>query len=61
MARLRCDFTFLRRTFRREVAMRDAPEELHRIAVYWQELLAREEDEVRHDHEQLLTLAAAHA
>ena len=53
MARLDCTFSFLRRSFKRDVAGRDLVREVTRIRELWRELLDRSPDEVARDRERL--------
>jgi hypothetical protein len=54
IARLACDFTFLRRSFYRDVAGRDVSAEVPRIHAALAEAFARPRDEVERDREELL-------
>jgi hypothetical protein len=56
MARLRCDFTFLRRSFRRDHAARPAQAIIAGIHAAWAECAARPPAAVSRDHERLCTL-----
>jgi hypothetical protein len=56
MARLRCDFTFLRRSFRRDHAARPAQAIIAGIHAAWAECAARPLAAVSRDHERLCTL-----
>lgn len=53
MARLRCAFTFLRRSYRREVAGRHEPAEVARIQGAWRRLRDRTQDECERDRHRL--------
>jgi hypothetical protein len=53
MARLRSNFSFLRRSFRRDIAGRDMRAEVARLEEAWQRLLARTPEEQRRDQERL--------
>jgi hypothetical protein len=59
MARLGCAFSFLRRSFRREVAGRDVATEIGRIRALWRELEARAAGAVERDRRELLAAIAA--
>jgi HpcH/HpaI aldolase/citrate lyase family len=59
MARLDCAFTFLRRSWRREVADRDAATEIARLRATWRKLGARDSAAVARDREALLAAIAA--
>lgn len=50
LARLGCDFTFLRRSFHREAAGRDLGVEVARMQQQWSRLAGRSPDEVDADH-----------
>jgi hypothetical protein len=54
MARLDCDFTFLRRSFRRDIATRDWRVERERLAAEWQALRARGPAQAARDRGRLL-------
>lgn len=54
MARLRSGFTFLRRSFRRDIAGRDLAAEVRRIQETWRLLLLRDRDREARDHELLV-------
>lgn len=49
MAHLGCSFSFLRRSFKRDLAGRDAAEEVRRIRELWRRLAERSPDEVAAD------------
>lgn len=51
LARLGCDFTFLRRSFKRDVERRDLAVEVARIRALWRRLEAREAREIDVDRE----------
>jgi hypothetical protein len=53
MARLRCHFSFLRRSYRRDVASRDPRELLAGVQAYWRRCLKRTGDEIARDRSQL--------
>lgn len=53
MARLDCQFTFLRRSFRRDVRGRDHSEVVAGIQSAWQRCLMRDEEAILHDHQAL--------
>jgi hypothetical protein len=53
LARLRCEFTFLRRSFRRDLATRRLPDVLTGIRAAWHESVGRDPDLVTRDHRQL--------
>ena len=61
MARLACDFTFLRRSFKRDVTWEDMPGAVSRIHECWKALRARRPADVRSDHESLRARIAAMA
>ena len=50
LSRLRCDFTFVRRSFKRDIVGRDMTHECRRIERAWQRLLARSQSETAADH-----------
>ena len=50
LARLRCDFTFLRRSFKRDIVGRNMCHELKQIAQHWQRLSSRPPEQVERDH-----------
>lgn len=54
MSRLGCTFSFLRRSFKRDVKGRDMGAEVARIHELWRRLGRRSPSEVDHDHEELL-------
>jgi hypothetical protein len=54
MARLDCDFTFLRRSFKRDVAPRDWRAERESLAAEWAALRTRSRSEIARDHAHLL-------
>jgi hypothetical protein len=54
LARLRCDFTFLRRSFRRDVADRDLATEVARIRELWRQLQARGPEEIAAQRQSLV-------
>lgn len=54
MARLECHFSFLRRSFKRDVAERDMRTEVRRIRELWRDLLARPAREEEADRRALL-------
>ncbi len=54
MARLQATFTFLRRSFRRDIVGRNAAAEVARIQRTWRALLARERAEEADDHARLV-------
>lgn len=58
MARLRCRFTFLRRSFKRDVPRGETAAAVSRIRECWQELVRRPSDAVRSDHLALRNLVA---
>jgi len=53
MARLACRFTFLRRSFKRDVTLGEMPGTVARIHDCWKMLRRRGPDDVRSDHESL--------
>lgn len=59
MARLRCDFSFLRRSFRRDMAGRDLAVEVPRLAAALEAARRRTEAEVAADREELLAAIAS--
>ena len=58
LARLRCDFTFLRRSFFRDVAGRDVAAEVARIHEAMRDAFARAEDDVARDRADLVARVA---
>ena len=60
MVRLKTDFTFLRRSFRRDVAGRDMAEALDGMARLWCSLAARRPDAVESDRAALRRAVAEH-
>jgi hypothetical protein len=50
LQRLRCDFTFLRRSFKRDIVGRDIPREVRRIRQCWMWMESRTKLEVERDH-----------
>lgn len=50
LARHHCDFTFLRRSFKRDIIGRDMDEEVAKLQQHWARLLHRSEVEVERDH-----------
>lgn len=54
MARLDCDFSFARRSFRRDIRGRDWPCELERLSHRWDELQRRSRDQVDADRHELV-------
>lgn len=54
MSRLGCTFSFLRRSFKRDVEGRDMAAEVARVHELWRRLGRREPSEIDHDHEELL-------
>ena len=50
LARLRCDFTFLRRSFRRDLTSRSLPDVVSGIRAAWWESISREPVAVARDH-----------
>lgn len=58
MHRLSCQFTFLRRSFKRDVSPLDMPYAVSRIQALWQMLHQRSHAEVESDHESLKSLIA---
>ncbi len=59
MARLECSFSFLRRSFKRDVRGRDLAEEVDRIRRLWDELLRRQTCERARDRAALWTAIKA--
>lgn len=61
LARLRCDYTFLRRSFYRDIAatQTDPGEAVRRMRIAWTEACTRPPAAVAADHEALWTLLAA--
>ena len=51
LTRLRCDFTFLRRSFKRDIVGRALGHELEQIAQHWRRLSRRPPDQVERDHD----------
>ena len=56
MARLGCDFSFLRRSFKRDVRGRDLPREVARIQALWRQLDERDRRQVDADRRSLLAV-----
>lgn len=56
MERLQCDFTFLRRSFRRDSKVTSPEEIVSGINQYWMECSKRTEAQRKTDHEQLVSL-----
>jgi hypothetical protein len=56
MARLKCDFCFLRRTFRRDLASRTATSIVAGLDAAWRECLARDAAAIERDHAALCTI-----
>lgn len=50
MARLRCDFTFLRRSFRRDLATRSVHATVAGIRSAWRDCLLRDDEAIARDH-----------
>ncbi len=50
LARLECHFTFLRRSFKRDIVGRDLPEELRKIRLAWARLSERSPAEIERDY-----------
>ncbi len=59
LQRLHCDFTFLRRSFKRDIAGRDIPQEIRRIRQCWTQLVARRPLDVERDHREFCACVAA--
>jgi hypothetical protein len=59
LSRHRCDFTFLRRSYRRDIEGRHPGEEVARIESAWKALETRDADTVRTDHRRFLSAHAA--
>ena len=57
MSRLGCTMTFLRRSYKHDIAGRDIPSEVQRVQAYWQELSRRTGEEVARDHRRFLAAA----
>jgi hypothetical protein len=53
LQRLRCDFTFLRRSFKRDIAGRDIGGEVRRIRKHWAWMESRSGSETERDHQRL--------
>jgi hypothetical protein len=53
MARLECDFAFMRRSFRRDIVGRDMPGEIARLRAAWREVRQRDRATVESDHRKL--------
>jgi hypothetical protein len=58
MARLQCSFSFLRRSFKREVAGRDLKVEVQKLQRAWRKLLRRTRSEIEDDRSRLLKILA---
>jgi 2-keto-3-deoxy-L-rhamnonate aldolase RhmA len=56
LAGLQCDFTFLRRSFRRDIVRRDVGWEVQQIQHCWRRFAARGPRYAQHDHEQFIGL-----
>ena len=56
MARLHCDFSFLRRSFRRDYATRPAPVLIDGIQAAWTECIRRDPAAVSRDHERFCAI-----
>ena len=56
MARLRCDFSFLRRSFRRDLATRSVQSTIAGIRSAWRDCVARDAAAVARDHATLSTI-----
>jgi hypothetical protein len=56
MARLRCDFSFLRRSFRRDLATRSVHSTIAGIRSAWRDCVARDAAAVARDHASLCTI-----
>jgi hypothetical protein len=56
MARLRCDFTFLRRSFRRDLATRSVQSAVAGIRSAWRECIGRDPGAVARDHVNLCAI-----
>jgi len=54
MARLNCEFTFLRRSFMKDIQQRNIAEEIMSIQSAFEDALARNEDTIVSDHQELL-------
>ena len=54
MVRLGCQFSFLRRSFRRDTGGTDIRRHVDDIHAAWQDMAARSAEEVRADHEELI-------
>jgi hypothetical protein len=50
LARLRCDFTFLRRSFRRDLTIRSLPDVLAGIRTAWHQAVTRDPGTMTRDH-----------
>lgn len=48
--RLRCDFTFLRRSFKRDIMGRDIPWEVCQMRRHWMQMESRNRPEIERDH-----------
>jgi len=57
MARLHCNMTFLRRSYKKDIAGRDSCAEAGRVQAYWETLNRRTPDEIRRDHHEFLQAA----
>jgi HpcH/HpaI aldolase/citrate lyase family len=55
MALLRCDYAFLRRSFRRDILGRELEREIRRLATYWAALGRRSADRIERDRVALRT------
>lgn len=59
MSRLKCNMTFLRRSYRRDIVGRDARAEAENCRLYWEALSRRSPEEVHRDHQEFLRVARA--
>ncbi len=59
MARLGCDFSFLRRSFYRDIQSLDPKLECNKVRAYWEECLARSASEIQNDRDLFIEKAQA--
>ena len=55
-ARIEIDFTFLRRSFKKDIVGRDMRAEIDRVNETWNRLLDRDPAQVRSDHERFVPI-----
>ena len=57
MARLHCNMTFMRRSYKRDIVGRDAGREMRALKAYWRQLAKRTSSQVKADHRIFRTMA----